>query len=110
MPEILFPAAAEFNKLMVNSGNKIRLLKLVNGLKRTGAIYCEGETSTNLNTGMASEDYVLKYPEADTMLLSAYAKLRSGNFTGPVVLDSKDTDVYVQADYVSQQLPGDLLI
>ena len=44
--------------------------------------------SNNLTTGMASSDYVFKHPEADTMLLSAYAKLRNGNYTGEVVLDS----------------------
>jgi hypothetical protein len=75
-----------------------------------GIIYCEGETSTNLSTGVASGDYAFKHPEADTMLLSAYAKLRTRNYTGAVVLDSEDTDVYVQAAYVSQQLQGDLLI
>ena len=32
------------------------------------------------------------------------------NYTGAVVLDSEDTDVYVQAAYVSQQLQGDLII
>jgi len=59
---------------------------------------------------MVSDDYAFKHAEADTMLLSAYAKLRAGNYTGPVILDSEDTDVYVQAAYVSQQLQGDLLI
>ena len=44
------------------------------------------------------------------MLLSAYAKLRSENYTGAVVIDSEDTDVYAQAAYVSHQLGGDLLI
>lgn len=48
---------------------------------------------------MASEDHISKHPEADTMLLSAYAKLRSRNCTGTVVLDSENTDVYVQAAY-----------
>ena len=43
------------------------------------------------------------------MMFSAYAKLRAG-INGAVVLDSEDTDVYVQATYLSQQLPGDLLI
>ncbi|KAJ8347042.1 hypothetical protein SKAU_G00284430 [Synaphobranchus kaupii] len=62
--------------------------------------------STNLGTGMSSEDYVFKHPEADTMLLSAYAKLRASNYTETVVLDCEDTDVYVQAAYVSQQLQG----
>jgi len=116
-PEDMFPGAAEFNKLMVNSGNKVRLQKLVKeqlkkqvGRVQSSIIYCEGEMSTNLSTGVANGDYVFKHPEADTMLLSAYAKLRTGNYTGAVVLDSEDTDVYVQAAYVSQQLRGDLLI
>ena len=42
--------------------------------------------------------------------MSAYAKLRAENYTGSVVLDSEDTEVYVQAAYVSQQLRGDLMI
>ena len=59
---------------------------------------------------MANGDYVFKHAEADTMLLSAYAKLRAGNCTRTVVIDSTDTDVYVQATYVSHSLRGDLMI
>ena len=44
------------------------------------------------------------------MLLSTYAKLRSQNCTHPVILDSEDTDVYVQAAYVSQNIQGQLFI
>ena len=102
---------------MVNSGNKVRLQKLLKehlkahvGQVQGSIIYCEGDTSTNLSTGFVSGDYVFKHPEADTMLLSAYAKLRSGDYTGVVVLDSEDTDVYVQAAFVVHQLRGDLLI
>ncbi|KAL8603169.1 hypothetical protein ACOMHN_032615 [Nucella lapillus] len=116
-PEDTFPGAAEFNQLMVRSGNKVRLQKLVKKkleaeVARVGCevIYCEGETAVNLSTGVANGDYVFRHPEADTMLLSAYAKLRTGNYRGTVVLDSEDTDVHVQAAYLSQQLPGDLLI
>lgn len=57
---------------------------------------------------MANGDDVFRHPEADTMLLSAYAKVRASKYTGPVVLESEDTDV--QAAYVSQQVRGDLLI
>lgn len=57
----------------------------------------KGETSTNVDTGMASGDYVFQHPEADTMLLSAYAKLRIRNYTRTVVLDCEDRDVFVQA-------------
>ena len=34
----------------------------------------------------------------------------SENYTGPVVLDSEDTDVYVQALYVSHQVRGELFM
>ena len=43
------------------------------------------------------------------MILSAYAKLRE-SYNGTVIIDSEDTDVYVQAAYVAHNLPGDLLI
>ncbi|KAK1898274.1 Regulator of telomere elongation helicase 1 [Dissostichus eleginoides] len=71
-PEDKFPGAAEFNELMVNSGNKVRLQKLLKEQLKTRVcrvqgeiIYCEGERSTNLGTGVASGDYVFKHPEAD---------------------------------------------
>ena len=41
------------------------------------------------------------------MMLTAYAKLRCV-YNHAVILDSEDTDVYVQADYVSKQMPGKL--
>ena len=53
---------------------------------------------------------VLKHPDADTMLLSIYAKLSMDNVSDIVVLDSEDTDVYAQAAYVSRQVRGDLMI
>ena len=43
------------------------------------------------------------------MILSAYAKLRE-SYNGTVIIDSEDTDVYVQTAYVARNLPGDLLI
>ena len=116
-PEDLFPRAAEFNHIMMNSKNKIKLQKLVKEFLKTRVgqvqgeiIYCEGNTATNLSTGMANGDYVFKHAEADTMLISAYAKLRAGNCTRTVVIDSTDTDVYVQAAYVSHSLRGHLMI
>ena len=51
------------------------------------------------------------HTEADTMLISAYAKLRdSCNYNGAVIIDSEDTDVYVQAAFVSHVLPGNLYL
>ena len=56
-PEDRFPGAAELNQLMVNSGNKVRLQKLVKEqMKRQAGhvhgdiIYYKGETSTNLGS------------------------------------------------------------
>ena len=93
---------------MASSGNKVRLQQLVKEHMKTqvsrlsgSIIYCEGEMSTNLRTGAAGVYFVFKHPEADTMLLCAYAKLRAENYKDVVVLDSEDTDVYVQAAYVS---------
>ncbi|KAF3856930.1 hypothetical protein F7725_017653 [Dissostichus mawsoni] len=97
---------------MVNSGNKVRLQKLLKEQLKIRVcrvqgeiIYCEGERSTNLGTGVASGDY-------RQIQSCSLPKLRSRNYTGTVVLDCEDTDVYVQVAYVSQQqpLPGDLLI
>ena len=118
--QMFFPSPKTGSQVLLSSTNswlipEIRSTELVKEqLKRQvgqvhgDIIYCEGETSTNLSTGVANGDYVFRHPEADTMLLSA--KVRASKYTGPVVLDCGDTDVYVQAAYVSQQVRGDLLI
>ena len=73
-------------------------------------IYCEADTCTNLKTSVQSDMFVFNHPEADTMLFAAYAKLRSDNYTGAVVIDSADIDVYVQAAFVAHQVKGNLFI
>ena len=102
---------------MVNSTNKVRLQKLVLKHMNTrvaqlpcGVLYCEGERVTNLNTDMAVGDYGFKHLVGDTILLLIYAKLMTTNYTNTAVLDSEDTDAYVQAAYVSNQIQGELLI
>lgn len=116
-PEDLFPGTVEFSKIMVNSANKVRLQKLVKEQLEAKVdqvngdiIYCQGEVSTNLSTGVTSSDYGFKHPEADTILFSVYAKLRMQNYSQTVVIDSGDTDVYVQAAYISYMIPGELMI
>ena len=42
-------------------------------------IYCVGQRSTNLSNGMDDADIVFKHTEADTMLSSAYAKIRASD-------------------------------
>ena len=73
-------------------------------------IYCKGNSATNLSIDIANGDYSLKHAEADTMLSSACAKLRTRNCTGTVAIVSTDWGVYVQAAYVSHSLRGDLMI
>jgi len=62
---------------MVSSSNKVRLQKLLLEhmqlqVEEIGitVIYCHGELSANLSTGVTSDEFGLKHPEADTMLLS----------------------------------------
>jgi hypothetical protein len=39
----------------------------------SAVIYCEGEMSTNLSSGVANADYIFRHPETDTMTFCAYA-------------------------------------
>ena len=48
--------------------------------------------------------------EADTMLISAYAKIRASDSRIVFVLDSEDTDVYVQTVFIALVPEGDLFI
>ena len=55
-------------------------------------------------------ELVFSHAEADTMLLSAYIEFCRNGTLRPVVIDTEDTDVYVQAAYVSQRVDGDLFL
>ena len=54
--------------------------------------------------------FVFQHSEADIMLISACAKIRTTNSQIAAVLDSEDTDVYVQAVFDAYKLEGDLFI
>ena len=56
------------------------------------------------------KNYSFDQSEADTVLFSTYAVLRESGYTGPVVIDTADTDAYVTAAVISRQLPGMLCI
>ena len=43
------------------------------------------------------EDYSIEQSVADTILFTVYAGLRKSEYSGPVVIDTADTDVYVAA-------------
>ena len=78
--------------------------------KQKEVMYSFSDTSRNLTTGDIIDDFAFQHPAADTMLLSAHAKLLYCGYVGIVVVDSEDTDVYVQSEYVSHALEGDLHI
>ena len=112
-----FPAATEFKKFMMCSNNKLRLQKLVRENIRkyaetvkTTIMFCDSEGTINLNTNEQNETLSIRHAEADTILLSIYASLRANGNTKAVIIDSEDTDVYVQAAYVSHNVVGELFI
>ena len=109
-PEDIFPGSVEFNKFMLNSANKVRLQKIVKGhLKKClynskmTIMYCDGET-TNMSIDQVNTCFIFRQIEADTILLSIYTRLWDNGHTEVAVIDSEDTDVYVQAAYVSDQV------
>ena len=68
-------------------------------------IYSVGSHCTNLTTQQPMQNYSFDQSEADTVLFSVYVVLHESGYSGPVVIDVADTDVYVVAAFLSQQLP-----
>ena len=56
------------------------------------------------------QNYGFDQSEAGTILFCTHAVLRESGYSGPVAIDAADTDAYVAAAFVSQQLPGMLCI
>ena len=50
------------------------------------------------------------HAEADTALFTIYDSIRASGYMNPVVIDTEDTDNYVQAAYVSNRRPGEILM
>ena len=48
--------------------------------------------------------------ETDTILFKIYGVLQESGYTGPVVIDASDTDIYVFAAFISHKFPGSLCI
>ena len=67
-------------------------------------IYSDGPHSTNLSIQQPMQNRSIAHSQADTVPFSAYAVLRDSNSTGPVVIDAVDTDAYVAAAVLWQQL------
>ncbi|KAJ3603232.1 hypothetical protein NHX12_030974 [Muraenolepis orangiensis] len=105
-----------FKTLLCSVSNKARLQKricsyLTDLAQNVDAkiVYSVGSHCTNLSTQQLMQNtgqYSFDQSEADTILFSAYAVLRESGYSGPVVIDTADTDAYVAAAAISQQLPG----
>ena len=112
-----FPSARAFKTLLCSNSNKGRLQKLIcsylTDLSQNVDVeifYSVGPHCTNLSTKQPMHSYSFDQSEADTILFSAYAVLRESGHTDTVVIDAGDTDAYVAAVVISQQLPGMLCI
>ena len=99
---------------MRNPSNKIRLqVFLQTAFQKSAAsinveiIYCVvGSTPKNLTSGKLMPELTCFQAEADTAIFTTYSILRSEGYTEAVVVDTEDTDNYVQAAYVAQKTSG----
>ncbi|KAI4816806.1 hypothetical protein KUCAC02_009112 [Chaenocephalus aceratus] len=112
-----FPTARMFKTLLCSSSNKGQLQKMICSYLTDLAqsvdveiVYSVGSHCTNLSTQQPMQNYSFDQSDADTVLFSTYVVLRESGYSGPVVIDATDTDVYVAAALISQQLPGMLCI
>ena len=109
-----FPSATAFKTLLCSVSNKGRLIcSYLTDLAQNvdvEIVYSVGSRCTNLSSQQPMQDYSFDQSEADTILFSAYTLLRKSGYSGPVVIDAADTDAYVAAAVISQQLPGMLCI
>ncbi len=48
--------------------------------------------------------------EADTAIFTIYNAIRGSGYLEPVIIDTEDTDNYVQAAYVANKVHGILLL
>ena len=115
-PADLFPMAYKFKTILCTAGNKKRLQALIkthqlSELSKSISqelVYSVGEDCVSLSTGDTKESLGFSQDEADTIMLSVYAALRSisPGYNNLIVIDAEDTDVYIQAAAISHDIPG----
>ena len=69
-----------------------------------------GDNTKNLSTGKAMPELTYYHTEADTAMFTIYNILRLQGYSSPVILDTEDTDNYVQAAHIAHRITGDLYI
>ena len=90
-----------------------KLVKEHATLKRNpnqGVLYCVGPACTDLKTQTQVPRFALNHAEADTMMCTAYGLIRETFPDLDIVMDTADTDNYVQAAFISHHVQGDLFI
>ena len=116
-PANLFPINCKFKTILCSSGNKKRLQALIKTQlsERSHSIsqelvYSVCENCVSLSTGDTKDNLSFSQGEADTIMLSVYAALRSSGYRDPLVIDIEDTDICIQAAAISHHIPGILWI
>lgn len=113
-----FPSSKDFHTLLGKPSNKIRLQAFLQRAfqrvaERTGTeiVYCVvGSYARNLTTGKDLPELLCFQAEADTAMFTMYSVLRSEGYKAAVILDTEDSDNYVQAAYVAHMMPGVLCL
>ena len=69
-----------------------------------------GEYPVHLSTKIPEHELLCLHAEADTALFTIYSSIRAVGYLKHVVMDTEDTDNYIQATYVLNRVPGSILI
>jgi len=95
-PADMFPTACKFKTLFCSTGNKKWLQALLKAQlselsKSTSQelVYSVGEDCMSLSSGDIQDSLRFSQGEADTIMLSVYAVLKSSGYTDPVVIMQK---------------------
>jgi hypothetical protein len=103
------PATKGFHNVLGSSSNKICLQTFLQTefqrhISTTNIeiiYYVVFSCANNLTTGKSVPEFACSHAEADTAMFTIYNAIRSQGYTEAVVLDTGDTDNYVQAAYVA---------
>ena len=69
-----------------------------------------GESSENLSNHDSEDRLICKHSEGDTAMFTVYNALRLSGYEESVVIDTEDTDNYVQAAYDANKVEGSLFV
>lgn len=114
-----FPSSKDFHALLGKPENKIRFQaflqkefqKMTVTMAGVEIIYCVvGSYAKNLTTDKDVPELICFQAEADTAIFTLYSMLRSDGYKAAVIIDTEDTDNYVQAAYVAHRTPGILCL